>query len=78
MNCSQCGISKEENDQLPPVNTGINHPKNQWTKDFYRYSESSFICPRCHKENELENIYANTNEMNKYGEVRKERRKILR
>jgi len=73
--CVRCGITKAESDKLPAVATGINHPEYAYTKSFYLGGGNSsdspveIMCPRCHRESELEScMKAMDNYAKRHGE----------
>lgn len=55
--CKRCGITAEESAKLPPVETGIDHPVYCQTKSFYHYNDGKHMCPRCHRETQLESLF---------------------
>lgn len=52
--CIKCGITAEESFKKGPASTGINHPEYSQTYSFYKYGENQHMCPRCHKEHQLD------------------------
>lgn len=75
--CVRCGITQEESNKLPAVATGINHPDYDFTKSFYlaganNGNDPAYIwCPRCHRESELEKLFAVMDKRDKEREKRK-------
>lgn len=75
--CSICGITEEERNKLPPINTGENHPIYYQTKSFYLgwddkdHSNTVPYCPECHKEKALEScMKIMDNYAKKHGEAK--------
>jgi ribosomal protein L37AE/L43A len=55
--CKRCGKTKTQRLKEPPMFTGINHPEYMYTKSFYKYGEDNYLCPECHKETQLEELF---------------------
>lgn len=55
--CDRCGITKEEA-RKHPVDTGINHYLYRYTTSFSLGHNGEVWCARCHKEIELERLFA--------------------
>lgn len=52
--CIKCGITAKDSFSKGPVLTGINHPEYYQTYSFYNYRENQSMCPRCHREHEID------------------------
>lgn len=55
--CDRCGITKQEA-KKHPVDTGINHPQYRFTTSFYLGNRGQVNCAACHREMELETLFA--------------------
>lgn len=55
--CDRCGITKAEA-RKHPVDTGINHPEYRYSTSFSLGSRGQVHCARCHREIELESLFA--------------------
>lgn len=69
MICSRCGKTQAQRNLEPPMATGIDHYVYGWTKSFLLYPNGTYLCPECHKETQLENLFkAMDNYAKKHGE----------
>lgn len=55
--CDRCGITEEEAKKYP-VDTGINHYNYRYSTSFYLGINNEVLCAKCHKEKELEDLFA--------------------
>ena len=55
--CDVCGISKEKRKNMPPMQTGINHPEYCLTTSFKLGFDGSVLCPECSKEKQLKELF---------------------
>jgi hypothetical protein len=56
--CDRCGVTKEEAQTRPPVDTGIDHPDYRYTKSFSLSLGGGVHCAACAREAELERLFA--------------------
>jgi len=60
--CRRCRITARDSVKRGPFPTGINHPEYCETYSFYLYDQGKetahHMCPPCHKEAELESLFA--------------------
>lgn len=55
--CSICGRTARQSYELGPINTGSKNFLYKYSYSFYESVDKKHLCPRCHKEKELEKLF---------------------
>lgn len=56
--CDKCGITQAAANKKPPLDTGIDHPLYRYTTSHRLGADGSVLCAWCHREKELEDLFA--------------------